>query len=85
MGFKKWIINNMIFYSSEFGKNVTLEYFDGPNILFKCSGALYTIQINLYCEILHRFLNDDMWLQALKLCRHANVSLFLTFKILMYI
>lgn len=63
-------------FSSELGKNVILEYFEGSIITFKSSGTLYPIQVNLFCEILHKLLNDDLWAKALTLCRRVQVNSF---------
>lgn len=62
------------FYFSELGKNVILENFEGSVITFKSAGTLYPIQVNLFCEILHKLLNDDLWAKALTLCRRVQVN-----------
>lgn len=62
-------------FSRELGKNVILENFEGPIITFKSAGTLYPIQVNLFCEILHKLLNDDLWAKALTLCRRVQVNL----------
>lgn len=66
------------FCCSELGKNVILENFEGSIITFKSSGTLYPIQVNLFCEILHKLLNDDLWAKALTLCRRVQVKLKIT-------
>jgi intraflagellar transport protein 80 len=55
--------------TSEFGKNVSLENFEGANITFRCSGAIFTIAIKMYCVMLHKLFADNAWEKALKLCR----------------
>ena len=66
-------------YFREFGKNVALEMFEGNCVTFKGSGTLFTIQVNLYCEILHRLLANDHWYQALRVCRQCqNVIVWAT-------
>lgn len=66
--------DSIVFCLSEFGKNVTLENFEGPSVTFKSSGALYTVQVNIFCEVMHRMLAEDQWSQALKICRRCQVK-----------
>lgn len=53
---------------------MSLENFEGPSVTFKSSGALYTVQVNIFCEVVHRMLADDQWSQALKICRRCQVK-----------
>ncbi|XP_069962374.1 intraflagellar transport protein 80 homolog [Bactrocera oleae] len=55
--------------ATEFGKNITLESFEDAIVTFRCAGALLPINVNIYCEILHRTLMEGQWQQALKICR----------------
>lgn len=41
-------------------------------ITFCCTGSLFSVSINMYCEALHRALNDNKWKHALKICRLAQ-------------
>lgn len=63
-----------IFILSEFGKNIALDNFERSIITFRCSGAVYSVQIDVYCDAVHRLLADGMWMQALKVCRKAKVK-----------
>ncbi|XP_049288815.1 intraflagellar transport protein 80 homolog [Anopheles funestus] len=58
--------------TSEFGKNITLENFEGANITFRSSGAIFTISVKTYCVILHKLFAENQWERALKLCRLAQ-------------
>ncbi|CAD7079958.1 unnamed protein product [Hermetia illucens] len=58
--------------STEFGKNIALESFVGPFITIKSSGTLYTVNANIYCEIMHRMIIEGQWNKALKICRLAQ-------------
>ncbi|XP_055375927.1 intraflagellar transport protein 80 homolog [Condylostylus longicornis] len=58
--------------SSEFGKNVALESFESAVITFCSSGALFTINVNIYCEIMHHCLIAGQWQKALNICRIAQ-------------
>lgn len=61
------------------GKNVSLDNFEGSLITFKSAGALFTVQCNLICGVLHRLLVDDQWLQALQICRRCqNITVWAT-------
>lgn len=51
-----------------------LESFEGSIITFKGSGALYPMQVNILCEMLHRLIYDDSWSKALALCRRTQVN-----------
>lgn len=62
----------LFFYFSEFGKNITIESFEDAIISFRCSGALLSVNVNIYCEILHRTLMEAQWDKALKICRLAK-------------
>ena len=55
--------------TSEFGKNISLENFEGGNITFRSSGAIFTIAVKMYCVMLHKLFADNSWEKALKLCR----------------
>lgn len=57
------------FDTSEFGKNVTIESFEGCYITFRSSGAAFTVSIKIYFEALHRFISDGLWKKALQICR----------------
>lgn len=67
------------------GKNTVLENFEGSIVTFKSSGALYPIQVNLLCEILHKLLYDDLWAKALNLCRRMQVHKIGIFTCLEYV
>lgn len=63
----------------EFGKNIAIESFEDAIISFRCSGSLLSVNVNIYCEILHRTLMESQWQQSLKICRMAqNPSLWAT-------
>jgi len=60
----------------EFGKNITIESFEDAVVTFRCAGALLPVNVNMYCEVLHRALLEGQWQQALKICRmgqHASL------------
>ncbi|KAL5281188.1 IFT80 family protein [Megaselia abdita] len=57
---------------SEFGKNISIYSFEDTVITFCCTGSLFSVSINMYCEALHRALNDNKWKHALKICRLAQ-------------
>ncbi|XP_031630866.1 intraflagellar transport protein 80 homolog isoform X2 [Contarinia nasturtii] len=63
------------FHIPELGKNIVLENFEGNIVTLKSSGALYPIQVHLFCETLHKLLNDDLWVKALSLCRRIQDSI----------
>lgn len=46
-----------------------MESFEDAIVTFRCAGALLPINVNIYCEILHRTLMEGQWQQALKICR----------------
>ncbi|KAG4070781.1 hypothetical protein HA402_011007 [Bradysia odoriphaga] len=72
-------LTTVTFDTSEFGKNITLDNFEKSIITFRCSGAVYSVQIDVYCDAVHRLLADGMWMQALKVCRKAkNKTLWVT-------
>ena len=52
-----------------------MESFEDAIISFRCSGALLSVNINIYCEILHRTLMEAHWQQALKICRLAKSAI----------
>ncbi|XP_004524855.1 intraflagellar transport protein 80 homolog [Ceratitis capitata] len=58
--------------ATEFGKNITLESFEDAIVTFRCAGALLPVNVNIYCEILHRTLMEGQWQQALRICRLAQ-------------
>lgn len=58
--------------TTEFGKNVSIESFEGSNITFVSSGVKYTVSVKIYCEALHKCVADGMWRQALQICRRAK-------------
>lgn len=80
------LITKTFRFLSEFGKNITLDNFERSIITFRCSGAIYSAQIDVYCDAVHRLLADGMWMQALKVCRKAKVRTFknLTIKLLRF-
>lgn len=59
--------------SSEFGKAVTLNGFDGATIRLASNGIVYAVQANIYADAVQRLLADDQWQQALKVCRRSQV------------
>ncbi|XP_016944312.2 intraflagellar transport protein 80 homolog [Drosophila suzukii] len=62
--------------TAEFGKNITIESFEDAVVTFRCAGALLPVNVNMYCEVLHRALLEGQWQQALKICRmgqHASL------------
>ncbi|XP_063699829.1 intraflagellar transport protein 80 homolog [Culicoides brevitarsis] len=65
-------LTTVTYDTSEFGKNVTIESFEGSYITFRSSGAAFTIAIKPYFEALHRFVNDGMWKKSLQICRAFN-------------
>lgn len=65
-------LTTVTYDTSEFGKNVSIESFEGSYITFRSSGAAFTISIKPYFEALHRFVNDGMWKKALQICRAFN-------------
>lgn len=62
-------LTTFTFDTSEFGKNITLENFEGANVTFRSSGAIFTVSVKTYCVILHKLFADNSWERALKLCR----------------
>lgn len=68
--FTTFLTNYYIF--SEFGRNISISSFEDSIVTFCCAGSLFSVSINIYCEALHRALNDDKWKQALKICRVAQ-------------
>ncbi|XP_055685320.1 intraflagellar transport protein 80 homolog [Lutzomyia longipalpis] len=62
-------LTTLTYDSTEFGKSVTLESFEGCQIGLKSSGALFTISVKIYCNLLHKFVQDSLWSQAIKVCR----------------
>ncbi|XP_034473971.1 intraflagellar transport protein 80 homolog [Drosophila innubila] len=65
--------------TAEFGKHVAIESFEDAIITFRCAGALLPVNVNIYCEVLHRSLQEGQWQQALKICRLAqHTSLWAT-------
>ncbi|XP_021700852.1 intraflagellar transport protein 80 homolog [Aedes aegypti] len=62
-------LTTFTFDTSEFGKNITLENFEGANVTFRSSGAIFTVSVKAYCVILHKLFVDNSWERALKLCR----------------
>ncbi|XP_034100878.1 intraflagellar transport protein 80 homolog [Drosophila albomicans] len=65
--------------TAEFGKHVAIESFEDAVITFRCAGALLPINVNIYCEVLHRSLQEGQWQQALRICRLAqHTSLWAT-------
>ncbi|XP_017852238.2 LOW QUALITY PROTEIN: intraflagellar transport protein 80 homolog [Drosophila busckii] len=67
--------------TAEFGKHVDIDSFEDAVITFRCAGALLPVNINIYCEVLHRTLQEGQgqWQQALKICRLAqHTSLWAT-------
>lgn len=65
-------LTTLTFETSEFGKNISIENFDGSNITFCSSGILYTVGVKIYCEVLHKCVYDNLWDKALKICRLAQ-------------
>lgn len=65
-------LTTVTYDTSEFGKNVSIESFEGSYITFRSSGAAFTVTIKPYFEALHRFVNDSMWKKALQICRAFN-------------
>lgn len=64
---------------SEFGKYVAIDSFEDAVITFRCAGALLPVNVNIYCEVLHRTLQEGQWQQALRICRLAqHTSLWAT-------
>ncbi|XP_016984193.1 intraflagellar transport protein 80 homolog [Drosophila rhopaloa] len=62
--------------TAEFGKHITIESFEDAVVTFRCAGALLPVNVNMYCEVLHRALLEGQWQQALKICRmgqHASL------------
>ncbi|XP_052871206.1 intraflagellar transport protein 80 homolog [Anopheles cruzii] len=55
--------------TSEFGKNITLENFEGASVTFRSSGAIFTVSVKTYCVILHKLFAENQWERSLKLCR----------------
>ncbi|XP_049530312.1 intraflagellar transport protein 80 homolog [Anopheles darlingi] len=55
--------------TSEIGKNISLENFEGANVTFRSSGAIFTVSVKPYCVILHKLFAENQWEKALKLCR----------------
>ncbi|XP_064538998.1 intraflagellar transport protein 80 homolog [Drosophila montana] len=65
--------------TAEFGKHVAIDSFEDAVITFRCAGALLPVNVNIYCEVLHRALQEGQWQQALKICRLAqHTSLWAT-------
>ncbi|EDW03268.1 GH11144 [Drosophila grimshawi] len=65
--------------TAEFGKHVAIDSFEDAVITFRCAGALLPINVNVYCEVLHRTLQEGQWQQALRICRQAqHTSLWAT-------
>ncbi|XP_058819014.1 intraflagellar transport protein 80 homolog [Topomyia yanbarensis] len=62
-------LTTFTFDTTEFGKNITLESFEGANVSLRSSGAIFTISVKTYCVILHKLFADNAWERALKLCR----------------
>ncbi|TDG44841.1 hypothetical protein AWZ03_008738 [Drosophila navojoa] len=65
--------------TAEFGKHVAIDSFEDAVITFRCAGALLPVNVNIYCEVLHRTLQEGQWQQALRICRLAqHTSLWAT-------
>ncbi|EDW46393.1 intraflagellar transport protein 80 homolog [Drosophila sechellia] len=60
--------------TTEFGKHITIESFEESVLTFRSAGALLPVNVNMYCEILHRALLEGQWQQALKICRMGQHS-----------
>ncbi|XP_030383266.1 intraflagellar transport protein 80 homolog [Scaptodrosophila lebanonensis] len=60
--------------TAEFGKHIAIESFEDAIVSFRCAGALLPVNVNIYCEVLHRTLMDGQWQQALKICRMAQAA-----------
>ncbi|XP_017043901.1 intraflagellar transport protein 80 homolog [Drosophila ficusphila] len=60
--------------TTEFGKHVSIESFEDAVVTFRSAGALLPVNVNMYCEILHRALLEGQWQQALKICRMGQHS-----------
>ncbi|EDV54504.1 intraflagellar transport protein 80 homolog [Drosophila erecta] len=60
--------------TTEFGKHITIESFEDSVLTFRSAGALLPVNVNMYCEILHRALAEGQWQQALKICRMGQHS-----------
>ncbi|XP_041674666.1 intraflagellar transport protein 80 homolog [Drosophila eugracilis] len=62
--------------TAEFGKHISIDSFEDAVVTFRSAGALLPVNVNMYCEILHRALLEGQWQQALKICRvgqHASL------------
>jgi intraflagellar transport protein 80 len=60
---------------SEFGKNITIESFEGSQLTFQSSGTRFTVTTKIYCEVLHKCVADgSQWTQAVRICRLTQVS-----------
>ncbi|XP_055709672.1 intraflagellar transport protein 80 homolog [Phlebotomus papatasi] len=62
-------LTTLTYDTTEFGRNVTLESFEGCQIGLRSSGALFTVSVKIYCNLLHKFVQDGLWSQAVKVCR----------------
>lgn len=60
--------------ASEFGRAVSLVSFEGAVVRFGSNGITYAVQVNVYCDAVHRLLAEDRWQQALQVCRRSQVS-----------
>lgn len=58
--------------TAEFGKNVTLQAFDGSHLIFQSGNATYSVSVRIYCTLLHKFAQESQWDQCLKICRMAQ-------------
>lgn len=58
---------------------MTIDSFEDAIITFRCAGSLLPVNVNIYCEVLHRTLQESQWQQALRICRLAqHTSLWAT-------
>jgi intraflagellar transport protein 80 len=72
-------LTTVTYDNSEFGRNVTLESFEGSQITFQSSGTRFTVTTKMYCEVLHKCIADGQWTQAVRICRLTQVSFFSLF------
>lgn len=60
--------------TSEFGRMLRLDSFEGATVRFACNGIVYAVQANVFCVAVQRLLAEEQWQQALKVCRRSQVS-----------
>lgn len=58
--------------TAEFGKGLSLSAFEGSQITFLSGTASIAVSINIYGDVLHKFVQEGQWTRCLKICRMAQ-------------